>query len=507
MKTNRIFSLKAKLSRLVSLILFVVIAVTGYVNYAKISKIGYKLNGEHARTVALFAGAAIDGDSLEILISRQNDSCTYANYLRDELKRIRDLAGIKYLYTVNFKDTSYYYLIEGGDKYADDYSPMGSKANYKKEDVGFVDSCYYHGKITLSNVYYHTVYGWMVTVYAPVYNSKRQIVAVVGADVDAMTVKSEIYGFLWMTVLGGLGILTIAVVVVFLSISRFVRLVGDLSKVTHRVASGDLSVSEVEESRDELGALAGSVNRMVDQLREVVSSIDGKTGHFVKGSSQVKHLSQQIANDANSQASFAAQVSKSMEEMDEAANLNTDNANSAVSIGIEVTLALKEVVAASQESLSSIDQIATRISIVGEISKQTNLLALNAAVEAARAGAQGRGFGVVAAEVKKLAEQSHIAADEINNLTKLSVAATNHSQERLAQLVPQIEKTVNIIRQIAKLGSDQQTETHQISSAVQQLNNIAIQNAGASDQLAEAADQLATQSDQLSELIASFKLN
>ncbi len=94
---NSVFSLKAKLSVLVSIILFAVIAIMGYVNYNKITKIGYKLNGEHARTVALFSEAIIDGDSLEVVIQNKSDSCTYANYLRAELKRIRDLAGIKYL--------------------------------------------------------------------------------------------------------------------------------------------------------------------------------------------------------------------------------------------------------------------------------------------------------------------------------------------------------------------------------------------------------------------------
>jgi len=479
----------------------------GYVNYNKISKIGYRLNGEHARTVALFSEAAINGDSLEVVIREQNDSCSYSNYLRRELKRIRDLAGIKYLYTIHFDNGKYFYVIEGGDKSASDYSHLGSKADYNEQDLVFVDSCYQHGKVMNSAVYFQDVYGWLVSGYAPIYNSKHQVVAMVGADVDASTVKTEIAGFLWMTIFGGMGILIVAVIFIYYFISRSVRLVGELSAVTKKVASGDLTVLPVEESNDELGELASSVNQMVVHLRDIVSSIDGKTDHFVNESSQVKQLSQQIAGDANNQASLATNVSRSMGEMDSAANMNTDNANSAESIGVEVTSALKAVVAASLESLESIHQIATRISVVGEISRQTNILALNAAIEAARAGAHGRGFGVVAAEVRKLAEQSRVAADEINKLTQESVAATNLSQEQLARLVPQIEKTVTIIRKIAKTGTDQISETHQINSDVQQLNNIASQNAGASGKLAIAAEELATHSDQLRELIASFRLS
>ncbi len=503
---SSVFSLKAKLTVLVSIILFAVIAIMGYVNYSRISKIGYKLNGEHARTVALFSEAIIDGDSLEVVIQNQSDSSTYANYLREELRRIRDLAGIKYLYTIWFNGGRYYYAIEGGDKNTNDYSQMGSTANYNEEDLVFVDSCYHHGKVTNSSVYFESTYGWLVSGYAPIYNSKRQIVGLVGADVDAGTVKSEISGFLWMTIIGGFGLLIIAAFVVFYFISRSVRLVGKLSEVTKRVALGDLSVTSVEESSDELGELASSVNQMVVHLRDIVSSIDDNTGRFVKESSQVMQLSQQIANDANNQASHAASVSSSMQEMDGVAHLNTENAKSAEAIGIQVTAALKAVVAASHESLGKINQIASRISVVGEISRQTNILALNAAIEAARAGEHGKGFGVVAAEVRKLAEQSNIAAKEINTLTQESVEATHTSQEMVSRLVPKIDKTIGIIREIAKTESDQLLEIHHINLAVNELNGIASQNAGVSGQLATAAEELAKQSDNLRELITAFRL-
>ena len=506
MKLKRNVTLGQKLSVLVSLILFVVLLISGLINYSRISHLAYKLNGEHVRSIAQFAQANINGDSLEVVIRAKCDSLPYANRLRQELMHLRDVTGMRYLFTVYCENDHYYYAIDGGDKEDEDYSNLGDDGNYSDDDLPFVDSCFKQGVTTNTYAYNEEPYGWLVTGYAPIYNSKHEIVAAVGADISAAAVVSETKRFLWLAVVGGLGMLIVSILVVFFFISRAVRLIGQLSEVTLSVAKGDLIVSKIPETADELGALAASVNQMVIHLRGMVESINEKTGHFVSENQVVTNLSQQLSADAKSQSLLASSVSNSMEEMDSLADLNSTHAVAAERASQRVKGILDEVVAASNNSLNGINQIVDRISIINEISRQTNILALNAAIEAARAGEHGRGFGVVADEVRKLAERSHIAAKEINSLSEQSVDATMEARQKLLELVPEMDSTISTIGQIAAAGGLQKQSAHDICQSIQQLNGIAAQNANASDTLANAAGNLAAQSEELGEMVSLFKV-
>jgi methyl-accepting chemotaxis protein len=151
-------------------------------------------------------------------------------------------------------------------------------------------------------------------------------------------------------------------------------------------------------------------------------------------------------------------------------------------------------------------EIASRISIIEEIARQTNLLALNAAIEAARAGEHGRGFAVVAAEVRKLAERSQVAAAEIGRLSGSSVEIAENAGVLLNKLVPDIQKTAELVQEISASSKEQAGGAAQINSSIQQLNKVIQQNAGASEEMASTAQELAAQAGQLLESIAFFKI-
>src|SRR6201995_190057 len=150
-------------------------------------------------------------------------------------------------------------------------------------------------------------------------------------------------------------------------------------------------------------------------------------------------------------------------------------------------------------------EIANKISIIEEIARQTNLLALNAAIEAARAGEHGKGFAVVAAEVLKLAERSHKPPGEINQLSGNTVKVSEKAGEMLDRLVPDIQKTAELVQEITAASKEQDTGSEQINKALQQLEKVIQQNASAAEEMASTTEELTGQADQLMNAIGFFR--
>ncbi len=259
--------------------------------------------------------------------------------------------------------------------------------------------------------------------------------------------------------------------------------------------------------KDEVGALTRSMNSMVEKLKEVVMTIHSGSDNILSASLQLSSNSQQMSQGASEQASSAEEVSASMEQM--AANIqqNTENARIAEKITIAGSESISKGNAAASEAVIAMKQIAEKVSIISDIAFQTNILALNAAVDAARAGEQGRGFAVVAAEVRKLAERSKVAAEEITKLTVSGVKVSEEAGNLLSAIVPEVEKNVRLIQEIAAASIEQGTGSDQVNSAIQQLNQVTQQNAASSEEMATSAEELASQAEQLKEAVSYFQIS
>ncbi len=239
-------------------------------------------------------------------------------------------------------------------------------------------------------------------------------------------------------------------------------------------------------------------------LSKVVGQMQASSLNVSAGSQAISASAEEMSQGASEQAAAAEEASSSIEEMTANIRQNADNAMQTEKVAIKAANDALEGGVAVNKTVGSMREIANKIVIIEEIARQTNLLALNAAIEAARAGEQGKGFAVVAAEVRKLAERSQIAAGEINELSSGSVETAEAAGKMLEVMVPNIQKTAELVQEIAAASREQDAGAEQIAKSIQQLDSVIQQNASASEEMASTAEELSGQAEVLSEMVASF---
>ena len=299
----------------------------------------------------------------------------------------------------------------------------------------------------------------------------------------------------------------IAVSLVFVLTSMIARPLAVLTGVADRLSQGDLTAEIDVKGKDETGRLLSAMKNMVDKLRSVVTDVRTVSDNVASGSQELSGGAQQISEGATEQAASIEETSSSMEEMTSNIRQNSDNAQQTEKIAQKSAADAGESGKAVAETVSAMKEIASKISIIEEIARQTNLLALNAAIEAARAGEHGKGFAVVASEVRKLAERSQTAAGEISHLSSTSVQIAEKAGDMLARLVPDIQKTSELVQEITAASGEQNSGADQINRALQQLDKVIQQNAGAAEELASTSEELSSQAERLQKTIAFFKIS
>ena len=280
----------------------------------------------------------------------------------------------------------------------------------------------------------------------------------------------------------------------------------ELNTILLNLSHGDLTNVVTGEYTGEFEDIKSSTNHTIEKLRKIISGVEN-SAHFIdNGLNEVSDTSASLANAASTQATSLEETSKAIEVI--AANIsnNTKDAKETSIMANNVYTMAKDANIAVDKTLDVVKDVSTKTELIEDIAYQTNLLALNAAIEAARAGEHGKGFAVVAVEVRKLAKRSQTIANEITEIIGITLEESTRAGKLMSDIIPNIEKTTELVDNISSLATAQNSEIKQIHNAVVALDEITSINAAASEELSSSSSSMTQKATGLIEDISFFKI-
>jgi methyl-accepting chemotaxis protein len=326
-------------------------------------------------------------------------------------------------------------------------------------------------------------------------------------------------------------------------------LVKDIKAVQVSIDNADLNTQFNTTREDEMGQLQNSFDRFVSSIRDTLIQVSETATSVASASAQISSSTEEMAAGSQEQTTQSEEIARAVEQMAKSIAVNSENAGEAAhtaekakgaaeqggKVVLDTVNEMKQIANVVRESAGTIqnlgkssDQIGEIIGVIEHIADQTNLLALNAAIEAARAGEQGRGFAVVADEVRKLAEQttkatkqiagmiqqiqsdSHGAVSTMANATKqvdAGIVLADHAGVSLQEIVEISQKVTHMVSQIAVANEEQSSTSEQISKNMEAIASVTQQTASGTQQIARAAEDLNRLTETLQSLVNQFKLN
>lgn len=560
-------SIKTKISisvLVVSMICSLMIGCFSFVNY-KNNLESYM--GKRALDIAQTVSINLNGDKIAEY-DKSGIKDDYYQQMLDYLCKVKQSVNPTYLYIITDSGNNYKYIAEG---YLDGEEPskLGdtqAKSDYGAETAQAISTG--NGTYTLK-MHYDSQYGNLLSGFAPIFNSKHQVVGIVGLDIGTDVINKSMNEYL--PILLGIMLLScfVSYLLIYIVVTKIV--VGPmkvLESASLKLSKGEFEITlpnSYLKKRDEVGNLSKafvlvaanmknitkdisfvltemanrnlmvgiendymgdflpikeSINNIIESYNDLLANFELVAQNVSSGSNHVSDIAQSLAQGSTEQASAIQELSASIVTVSEDVNHNAQNVNLATKYISEVDGSVKlsndymqQMLSAMQEITITSNKISDIIKVIDDIAFQTNILALNASIEAARAGEAGKGFAVVADQVQNLASRSTEAANQTSQLIQNSISAVKTgvgvagtTAAALESVLVKAQLVNDTISEVTKASNRQVAAIDEISQGLNQISDVVQNNSATAEESAAASEKLFSQATILNEEISKFQL-
>ncbi|MFJ8515067.1 methyl-accepting chemotaxis protein [Lysinibacillus xylanilyticus] len=538
MKLLRNTSLKNKILLTVSIIVLLLIAI---ITTQSIRELNNRMSvdlEQELKSVGLLTAMNLDSDDVKDLLTEKGETNAGFKKIQKQLDKIQEEQGIM----------SWSYIWDVKD--AGSVTPIGYTSNlndvYEAGEI-FTDLADEHIKTaelaiknnsTAVTAIFQDPYGSWRTVFTPIKDDNGKLIALLGIDYSADYINTIIKtSVIKQIVIAVIGILLL-LVLLYIIIDRLLKPLKKVVNAANQVANGELVNVDLEITKDEIGNLSKSINTMVSNLQHIILNIRNTSDNVSSAANQLTVNATETYNSATTIAQDMGQITQNaeasmvmteetaaaMEETATGIQQIADSANTAAESSISASQAsergnhvVQQVIAQMELINDSVEQIGTTINglhintkkisdivnLITAIADQTNLLALNAAIEAARAGEHGKGFAVVADEVRRLAEQSSQSATEIYNLISTIQADSNASITVMEKGKEDVKAGMEFTNEVGEIFKEILTSSEEVASQIREISAASQQISASSEEVAASVNNIKQSTEQSSEFSAN----